>query len=208
VLLLDEPLGALDKQLREHTRFELVNIQERLGVTCVFVTHDQEEAMTIASRIGVMNHGRIVQAGTPREIYELPKTRFVAEFIGSVNMFAGRIVESAPGHVVVSSPELDSLICVANRASAACGTDVWTAVRPEQVHLTREPPESRYNRTQGTISEVAYMGGLSVCLVTLDSGKTVRVSQPNSFRHANSGLSSQDRVWVSWHESSAIVVTE
>ena len=106
LLLLDEPLGALDKKLREHTQFELVNIQERLGVTFVVVTHDQEEAMTLASRIGVMNQGRIVQVGTPHEIYEFPGTRFVADFIGNVNMFEGRIVEDEPDHVVIESAEL------------------------------------------------------------------------------------------------------
>jgi len=209
LLLLDEPLGALDKKLREHTQFELVNIQERLGVTFVVVTHDQEEAMTLASRIGVMNHGRIVQVGTPLDIYEFPNTRFVSEFIGNVNMFEGRIVEDEPGYVVIQSPELGTPIYVGHGVSAAPEAVVWAAVRPEKILLTREPPaNTKYNCAQGTIKEIAYMGDLSIYLIPLDSGKTVRVTQPNAFRHAEARLTWDDRVWVSWHESSAVVVTE
>ncbi len=208
LLLLDEPLGALDKKLREHTQFELVNIQERLGVTFVVVTHDQEEAMTLATRIGVMNQGRIVQVGTPHEIYEYPNTRFTAEFIGNVNMFEGRLVEDEPDHVLIDSPELGAPIYVGHGVSAAPSAIVWTAVRPEKMVLAREAPEDKRNAAQGTIREIAYMGDISVYLVQLDSGKTVRVTQPNTYRHAESPLTWDERVWVSWHESSAVVVTE
>src|SRR5262249_39684940 len=128
LLLLDEPLGALDKKLREHTQFELVGIQERLGVTFVVVTHDQEEAMTLAPRIGVMNQGRIVQVGTPHEIYEFPSTRFVAEFIGNVNMFEGHIEADEPDHVTISSHELGGMIYVGHGVSAAPDALVWAAV--------------------------------------------------------------------------------
>jgi putrescine transport system ATP-binding protein len=209
LLLLDEPLGALDKKLREHTQFELVNLQERLGVTFVVVTHDQEEAMTLASRIGVMNHGRIVQVGTPLDIYEYPNTRFVSEFIGNVNMFEGRIIEDEADHVIIHSPELGRPIYVGHGVSAAPDAVVWTAVRPEKLLLTREPPaNTSYNCAQGVIKEIAYMGDLSIYLVPLDTGKTVRVTQPNAFRQAEARLTWDDRVWVSWHESSAVVVTE
>ena len=208
LLLLDEPLGALDKKLREHTQFELVNIQEKLGVTFVVVTHDQEEAMTLASRIGVMNQGRIVQVGTPHEIYEFPSTRFVSEFIGNVNMFEGQIIEDEPDHVLIASPELGCPIYVGHGVSAAPSAVVWTAVRPEKMQLTREAPQSTHNRAQGVIKEIAYMGDMSIYLVQLDTGKTVRVTQPNVHRHADSRLTWEDRVWVSWHESSAVVVTE
>jgi putrescine transport system ATP-binding protein len=208
LLLLDEPLGALDKKLREHTQFELVNIQERLGVTFVVVTHDQEEAMTLASRIGVMNQGRIVQVGTPHEIYEFPATRFVADFIGNVNMFEGRIVEDESDHVLIESAELGAPIYVGHGVSAAPDAVVWTAVRPEKMHLTRERPDSRHNLVQGVIKEIAYMGDMSVFLVLLGSGKTVRVTQPNIHRQAEERLTWEDRVWVSWHESSAVVVTQ
>ena len=207
LLLLDEPLGALDKKLREHTQFELVNIQERLGVTFIVVTHDQEEAMTLASRIGVMNQGRIVQVGTPHDIYEFPNTRFVAEFIGNVNMFEGRIVEDEPDHVLIDSAELGASIYVGHGVSSAAQATVWTAVRPEKVRVTREQPASDHNRAPGVIKEIAYLGDLSVYLVQLESGKTVRITQPNTLRHAEDRLTWDERVWVSWHETSGVVLT-
>jgi putrescine transport system ATP-binding protein len=208
VLLLDEPLGALDKKLREHTQFELVNIQERLGVTFIVVTHDQEEAMTLASRIGVMNQGYIAQVGTPHEIYEFPSSRFVAEFIGNVNMFEGRIVEDEPDHVTISSTELGGQIYVGHGVSAAPDALVWAAIRPEKMVLSREVPASESNRATGVIKEIAYMGDMSIYLVQLESGKTVRVTQPNAFRRAEERFTWDDRVWVSWNESSCVVVTE
>ncbi len=144
LLLLDEPLGALDKKLREHTQFELVNIQEKLGVTFVVVTHDQEEAMTLASRIGVMNHGRIVQVGTPHEIYEFPGTRFVSEFIGNVNIFEGRIMADEPDHVTIESQELGCAdLRRARREHGAPMRRVWAAVRPEKIMITRDGAERR-----------------------------------------------------------------
>jgi putrescine transport system ATP-binding protein len=217
LLLLDEPLGALDKKLREHTQFELVNLQEKLGVTFVVVTHDQEEAMTLASRIGVMNHGRIVQVGTPHEIYEFPGTRFVSEFIGNVNMFEGRIIADEPDHVTIESKDLGGLIYVGHGVSTAPNAVVWAAVRPEKTMITREPPPhgvpasagpGPFNTAQGTIKEIAYMGDSSVYIVHLEGGIQIRVTQPNTHRHADSPLTWEERVWISWHESSAVVVTE
>jgi putrescine transport system ATP-binding protein len=208
LLLLDEPLGALDKKLREHTQFELVNLQERLGVTFVVVTHDQEEAMTLASRIGVMNQGRIVQVGTPHEIYEFPGSRFVAEFIGNVNMFEGRITADEPDHVVIQSQELGCPIYVGHGVSAPPDAVVWTAVRPEKMQLTREQPPEPHNRARGVIKEIAYMGDMSIYLVQLESGKTVRITQPNAFRQAEDRFTWDEQVWVGWHESSAVVVVE
>lgn len=208
VLLLDEPLGALDKKLREHTQFELVNIQERLGVTFIVVTHDQEEAMTLASRIGVMNQGYIVQVGTPHEIYEFPNSRFVTEFIGNVNLFEGRIVADEPDHVTIESPELGGMLYVGHGVSTAPDALVWAAIRPEKMVLSREQPEGEFNRGTGIIKEIAYMGDVSIYLVQLDSGKTVRITQPNTLRHAEDRLTWDERVWVSWDESSSVVVTE
>ncbi len=208
VLLLDEPLGALDKKLREHTQFELVNIQERLGVTFIVVTHDQEEAMTLASRIGVMDQGYIVQVGTPHEIYEFPNSRFVAEFIGNVNMFEGRIVADEPDHVTIESSELGGIIYVGHGVSTAPEAQVWAAIRPEKMILSREQPDSEFNRASGIIKEIAYMGDMSIYLVQLDSGKTVRITQPNTYRHADSRLTWDERVWISWDESSSVVVSE
>jgi putrescine transport system ATP-binding protein len=208
LLLLDEPLGALDKKLREHTQFELVNIQEQLGVTFVVVTHDQEEAMTLASRIGVMNKGQIVQVGTPHEIYEFPATRFVADFIGNVNLFAGRMVVDEPDHVVIDSPDLGGQIYVAHGISAAPNADLWVAVRPEKIQLSRERPDAEHNCVQAVVKEIAYMGDMSVLLLKLDNGKTIRVTLPNSYRHADDSLTWEERVWVTWHDSSAVVVTQ
>jgi putrescine transport system ATP-binding protein len=207
LLLLDEPLGALDKKLREHTQFELVGIQERLGVTFIVVTHDQEEAMTLASRIGVMNQGRIVQVGTPYEIYEFPNNRFVAEFIGNVNIFEGVLVEDEPAYVVIESRELGGRIYVGHGVSAAPEATVWAAIRPEKMVLTREEPSGEYNKAAGVVKEIAYMGDLSVYLVKLQSGKTVRITRPNTTRHEEGRITWDEHVWVSWEPESAVVVT-
>ena len=135
LLLLDEPLGALDRKLREHTQFELINIQEQLGVTFVVVTHDQEEAMTLSSRMGVMNHGQIVQVGTPIDIYEFPATRFVADFIGSVNMFEGKLIEDEPDFVRIRCEDLGGVVYVNHGISSAPDATVWVAVRPEKISM-------------------------------------------------------------------------
>jgi putrescine transport system ATP-binding protein len=208
LLLLDEPLAALDKKLREHTQFELINIQETLGVTFIVVTHDQEEAMTLSTRIGVMNHGEIVQVGTPSEIYEYPNSRFVTEFIGSVNMFEGRLIEDEPGYVRIQCDDFEAPIYVDHGVSSAPGATVWAAIRPEKVHLGREKPASPDNCAMGVVRDIAYMGDLSVYLLRLDSGKVVRVTQPNVFRHAEDRITWDERVYLSWHASSPVVVTK
>ena len=208
LLLLDEPLAALDKKLREHTQFELINIQETLGVTFIVVTHDQEEAMTLSSRIGVMNHGEIVQVGTPSEIYEYPNSRFVTEFIGSVNMFEGRLIEDEPGYVRIQCDDFEAPIYVDHGVSSAPGATVWVAVRPEKVHIGREKPASPDNWAMAVVRDIAYMGDLSVYLLRLDSGKVIRVTQPNVFRHAEDRITWDERVFLSWHASSPVVVTK
>jgi putrescine transport system ATP-binding protein len=208
LLLLDEPLGALDKKLREHTQFELVNIQEKLGVTFIVVTHDQEEAMTLASRIGVMNQGRIVQTGTPHEIYEFPNSRFVAEFIGSVNMFEGRLLEDEPDYVRIACDELESTIYVDHGISASSKATVWAAIRPEKIEIAVERPLSQQNVAQGVVQDIAYMGDLSVYLVRLKSGKIVRVTQPNIRRHEGETVTWEQTVYLHWHPSSPVIVTE
>jgi putrescine transport system ATP-binding protein len=211
LLLLDEPLGALDKKLREHTQFELVNIQEKLGVTFVVVTHDQEEAMTLASRIGVMDHGEIVQVGTPSDIYEYPNSRFVADFIGSVNLFEGALVEDEPDYVRVSAPELGGTFYVSHGVSAPPDATVWVALRPEKIAISRERPEGDDdNRVQGVVAEIAYLGEQSIYLVRLPTGRTVRVTQPNIRRQASASterLTWDEQVWLSWDASSPVVVT-
>jgi len=208
LLLLDEPLGALDKKLREATQFELINLQEKLGVTFVVVTHDQEEAMTLASRIGVMDRGEIVQVGTPTEIYEYPNSKFVADFIGSVNMFEGRMVEDEPDYVRIQTPELPCTIFVNHGISAAPSAAVWAAIRPEKIDIAREEPPGPDNRARGVVRDVAYMGDMSVYLVQLDGGKMVRVTLPNSVRQLSERISWDETVWLSWDASSPVVLTQ
>lgn len=208
LLLLDEPLGALDKKLREHTQFELVNIQEQLGVTFVVVTHDQEEAMTLSSRIGVMNAGEIVQVGTPRDIYEYPSSRFVAEFIGNVNMFQGRLIDDEPDHVRIESPDLGGIIFVNHGVSSAPDATVYAAVRPEKILLSVEPPQQTENVAQGVVKEIAYMGDLSRYIIQLQSGRTVRVTRPNVHRHDDQAITWDQHVFVYWDPSSPVVLVE
>jgi putrescine transport system ATP-binding protein len=206
LLLLDEPLGALDKKLREHTQFELISLQDKLGVTFIVVTHDQEEAMALASRIGVMNQGEIVQAGTPSEIYEFPGTRFVADFVGSVNMFEGKLIEDEPEYVRISSPELGGTIYVSHGISAPPGATVWAAVRPEKIFMSTSVPQGTDNVVQGAVQDIAYLGDLSIYLVRLPTGKVVRVTQPNTSRHAEA-ITWDQQVHLSWDATSPVVVT-
>jgi putrescine transport system ATP-binding protein len=210
VLLLDEPLGALDKKLREHTQFELIGLQDKLGVTFLVVTHDQEEAMTLATRIGVMDHGEIVQAGTPSEIYEFPSSKFVADFVGSVNIFEGKLLEDEPEYVRIGSEELGATIYVSHGISAAPEAVVWAAIRPEKIFMSTEPPAStghgNDNVVRGAVQDIAYLGDLSIYLVKLPTGKVVRVTQPNTSRHAEA-ITWEQQVYLSWDSSSPVVVT-
>ncbi|MCC7461902.1 MAG: polyamine ABC transporter ATP-binding protein [Gammaproteobacteria bacterium] len=207
LLLLDEPLAALDKKLREHTQFELINIQEQLGVTFIVVTHDQEEAMTLASRIAVMNRGEIAQIGTPRQIYEFPATRFVADFIGSVNLFDGRLIEDEPDHVRVACEQLPVPVYVDHGLSAPPQAQLWVAIRPEKFVLQREPPAQADNWAKGVIEEIAYMGDMSVFLVRLESGREVRVTQANIARKPEERFVWEETVYLSWESSSPVVGT-
>ena len=213
LLLLDEPLGALDRKLRERTQFELVALQERLGVTFVIVTHDQEEAMTLATRIGVMSSGEILQVGAPTEVYEYPNSRFVADFIGSVNLFDGKLIDDEPDHVRIQCADIEQPVYVDHGISASPEAQVSVALRPEKISLSRERPgdlegaRPGENRASGTVTEVAYLGDVSRYLITLDGGRRVRVSQPNLYRHAER-IAWDERVWLSWEASAPIVLTQ
>jgi putrescine transport system ATP-binding protein len=208
LLLLDEPLGALDKKLREHTQFELINIQESLGVTFVVVTHDQEEAMTLSTRIGVMNRGRIVQTGSPRDIYEFPNSKFVAEFIGSVNLFEGRLLEDEPEYVRIACNELEHTVYIDHGISSPPNAKVYVAIRPEKIEISLERTLTQQNIAQGVVKEIAYMGDMSVYLVKLSSGKMVRVTQPNVRRHEQNAITWEQQVYLQWHPTSPVVVIE
>jgi len=206
LLLLDEPLGALDKKLREATQFELMNIQDRLGITFIVVTHDQEEAMTLSTRIGVMNAGQIVQIGTPQEIYEYPQSKMIADFIGSVNLFEGRIVEDEPDHVLIRSDEAGGDIYIDHGISSAPGARTWIAIRPEKIHLTKQDIKEPHNCVKGVVKGIAYMGNLSVYLVELDSGKQIKVTMPNQVRASEAVIDWDDRVSVTWHANSPVAL--
>ncbi len=207
VLLLDEPLGALDKKLREETQFELINIQESLGVTFVVVTHDQEEAMTLASRMAVMHEGEIQQLGLPHEVYEFPTNRFVAEFIGSVNMFEGHVVEDEPDYVMIASKEAGSHLYVSHGISCSPNQNVSVAIRPEKILMSHNKPEHDYNCCPGVVEDIAYMGNMSVFKIRLDSGKTVRITRFNRERSEDEYFTWHDKVFLTWGPTSCVVLT-
>jgi putrescine transport system ATP-binding protein len=206
VLLLDEPLGALDKKLREETQFELIKIQETLGVTFVVVTHDQEEAMTISTRIGVMNEGEIIQVGEPHEIYEFPNCRFVADFIGSVNMFDGYVVEDGEDFTIIREPEAKFDIYVSHGVSCAPNQKLSYAIRPEKIRMGRTKPKNARNVLKGVVDEVGYLGNLSIYQVILEGGKQIRVTKPNQARLDEDAISWDEKVFLSWDGSAGVVL--
>lgn len=206
LLLLDEPLGALDKKLREETQFELMRLQDELGITFIVVTHDQEEAMTLATRIGVMNNGDIVQTAEPHEVYEYPQNRFVAEFIGNVNLFDGTVMDEERDSTTIRSSDIDGLLKVDHGISGAPNQNVSVAIRPEKIRISREVIDLAVNATTGVISDVAYMGSQSIFKVRLNSGKEIRITQPNVSREMGNRLTWEDRVFLSWDADSCVVL--
>jgi putrescine transport system ATP-binding protein len=199
VLLLDEPLSALDKKLREATQFELVTIQEQVGITFVMVTHDQEEAMTMATRIAVMDQGCIVQVGTPAEIYEFPRNRFVAGFIGSVNFFDGRLKEDFPDHAVVDCEEAGADLVTGIGAGYPEGHPICIAVRPEKMRLAKlDEPFDLANRLTGRIRDIAYLGDSRIYHVVLDSGKVLKVTAANQGGWAEQPFARDEEVQLGW----------
>ncbi|GAA5184292.1 polyamine ABC transporter ATP-binding protein [Niveibacterium umoris] len=206
LLLLDEPLGALDKKLREETQIELVNIIEQVGVTVVMVTHDQEEAMTMASRIAIMSEGNILQIGAPSDIYETPANRFVADFIGNVNLMDGKLVDDNPDHVIIECDDCQHY--VGHGITGTEGMPVSVAVRPEKIHVTRERPEGAYNHVRGTIKDMVYFGSHTVYHLQLGSGLVLKVSESNIARHRDDPLTWGDEVWASWTPLSQVVLTQ
>ncbi len=207
LVLLDEPMGALDKKLRSQMQLELVDIIEKSGVTCVMVTHDQEEAMTMATRIALMDAGRIRQVGTPDEIYESPTSRFAAEFIGSINMFDGKIVDDKAEYVVISSPSLPVPIYVGHGVSGFEGQEVAYGVRPEKMMISKAEPSQPHNKAQGKIEDIAYFGSHSVFHVRLPTGYKVMANFANQQRWASEGMTWGDEVWVSWGNNEGVVLS-
>lgn len=205
LLLLDEPLGALDKKLREETQIELVNIIENVGVTCVMVTHDQEEAMTMASRIAVMSEGSLLQVGAPSEIYETPATRFVADFIGNVNLMEGTLTVDEPDHVVITCG--DCTHYVGHGITGTEGMPVTVALRPEKIRLDSDPPEGPHNQVQGTVKDMSYFGAYTVYHLALASGRVIKVSESNTERHRDKPLTWGDTAWAHWPPTAQVVLT-
>jgi len=207
LLLLDEPMGALDKKLRTQMQLELVDILERLGVTCIMVTHDQEEAMTMASRIAIMDRGLLRQIGTPDEIYEQPSSRFTAEFIGSVNVVAGKVRDDEVDYITIEAPELGNLIYVGHGVTCFEGQEVAFAIRPEKVRIAKERPAGPHNCARGSVKDIAYFGSHSVYHVRLDSGRVLIANVMNAARWASDAITWNDAVWVSWDDNAGLVLT-
>ncbi len=215
VLLLDEPLSALDAKLRGAMRFELSQLQRKVGITFIMVTHDQDEALAIASRIAVMNKGAIAQIGTPSDLYEFPATRFVADFIGSVNMFEGTLINDKPDEATISCPELDPHhIHVPHSVAGQEQAPVWVAIRPEKMNLHKDadaPPTvpecpKANNVAKGEIKEISYLGDISIYHVLLANGRLIRISRPNRSRFDQDNFGWDEKVWVSWAGSSPVVL--
>jgi putrescine transport system ATP-binding protein len=210
VLLLDEPLGALDKKLREETQFELMDIQHELGMTFVVVTHDQEEAMTMADRIAVMDHGRIVQVATPGEIYEQPKTRFIAEFVGDVNILEGNVLGQENGLWRVQTPSAEAPLTIDDPDEVLhSGQAVAIAVRPEKMVIQRNPPgPGAVNVLTGEVWDIGYLGDWTVYRVKLASGAILRVTLANRSRFVESPIDWDDQVYVTFAPDAAVILAE
>ena len=209
VLLLDEPLAALDKKLREHTQFELMGIQDRLGITFVVVTHDQEEAMILSSRIAVMNQGRLEQVGRPKEVYEYPVSRFVADFIGTINMFEGTVETVSGGVIAVRCDPAGAIMRAMSAEAPAAGEKVCLAIRPEKIFISQEEPETEWNTSlRGVVDDLGYFGNLSLYRIRLDNGRIVQVSAQNRRRSAERFLEWDDQVLISWRAQSVVVLTK
>jgi putrescine transport system ATP-binding protein len=222
VLLLDEPLSALDKKLREQTQFELMNIQSQVGITFVFVTHDQDEAMALSTRIAVMNRGQVIQVGTPSEIYEFPQNRFVADFIGTTNLFEGTVRGGdrggdrggETGHLVVSCPEAGCDLIVDEIGRFSSGQRVWIALRPEKIRLSKQKVlpagwlGEAVNQIKGTVWELGYLGNRSTYRIKTDTGKLVTVFAQNDRRTSEWSIDWSDEVYLSWSADGAVVLNQ
>ncbi|MDC0120379.1 ABC transporter ATP-binding protein [Amylibacter sp.] len=208
LLLLDEPLAALDKKLRKQTQFELANIQEQVGVTFIVVTHDQEEAMTLSSRMAVMDMGKFKQIGTPTEIYEFPESRFVADFIGSANIFEGKVISSKGGKLTVSTDVGE--VFTSNGKSISEGEKIWLGLRPEKIYLSKIKPKNiGPNQIKGIVEEIGYLGETSIYKIRLKNGQIIDVSAPNQSRPMSRvrEITWEDMVYLNWEPESAMLLT-
>ena len=206
VLLLDEPLGALDKKLREETQFELMDLQQELGLTFLVVTHDQEEAMTMADRIAIMDRGEVMQVATPAEVYEAPASRFVADFVGTVNLFEGKVANRDKDIATIEGDTLN--IRTRNAGEARQGQKAWFAIRPEKIKVSsKRPANAEYNAAEGEIWDIAYLGDMTVYHVKLSDGRVIKTSSVNSARVIKDPLTWHDRAWISFASDAGVVLT-
>jgi len=208
LLLLDEPLAALDKKLRKQTQFELANIQEQVGVTFIVVTHDQEEAMTLSSRMAVMDMGKFKQIGTPTEIYEFPESRFVADFIGSANIFEGKVISSKGGKLTVSTDVGE--VFASNGRSITEGEKIWLGLRPEKIYLSKAKPKNiGPNQIKGIVEEIGYLGETSIYKIRLKNGQIIDVSATNQSRPMSRvrEITWEDMVYLNWEPESVMLLT-
>lgn len=206
LLLLDEPMGALDKNLRDRMQLEVANILEKLGATCLLVTHDQDEAMTMSGRIGIMDKGEIIQIGTPKEVYEYPNCTFSADFLGSVNMFRGTIASDQADETHIEVPDLQGMINMERDLSLPQGIQVWVAVRPEKVVLSLEHPGLQYNVAKGQVHDIAYLGSHSIYHVHLESGKKIEANVYHSDRFMTEAITWGDKVYIHFQADSAVLL--
>ncbi|MBU3000056.1 MULTISPECIES: ABC transporter ATP-binding protein [Roseovarius] len=205
LLLLDEPLGALDAKLRQDTQFELMDIQEKTGTTFVIVTHDQEEAMTVASRVAVMDHGKIIQADTPARIYEMPGSVYVADFIGDVNIIEGRATPMGDGYDIAFAEGEPALHAKSDKKLQA-GSTAYLAIRPEKVRISTERPDDLPNVVRGKILDIAYLGNLSTYHVRLPNGQIIKSQTANTRRLSNRPFTWEDEVWLGWTDTAAVLL--
>ncbi len=207
LLLLDEPLGALDKKLRQETQFELMDIQEKTGTTFVIVTHDQEEAMTVASRVAVMDHGQLIQVATPEVIYEQPKSVYVADFIGDVNLIKGSVRSVGDG-AEVSWAEGRAPLLGQSASGLAAGTGATFAIRPEKIAISDTEPQDRRNKVQGKILDIGYLGNLSTYHVELPEGPVIKCEVGNRNRLERRDFTWEDEVWLSWSDTAGLILPD
>jgi putrescine transport system ATP-binding protein len=208
IMLLDEPLGALDKRLRQQAQFELMRIQETTGTTFVIVTHDQEEAMTVASRIAVMNHGELAHIATPGDIYEFPGSRYVAQFIGDVNVFEGKVATVCDGMVEIDWPAGQGRFTTTAIDGLTTGQQVWLAMRPEKLRISLAKPTSACNTIPGKVIDVGYLGSISHYHVRVASGQTVTALRANSAQTVEQNIKWDDDVWLEWPHDAGMILTK
>jgi putrescine transport system ATP-binding protein len=208
IMLLDEPLGALDKRLRQSAQFELMRIQETTGTTFIIVTHDQEEAMTVASRIGVMNHGELTQISTPGEIYEAPESRYVAEFIGDVNLFEGKVASLSQGMAEIDWVGGGRFKSAAVPAGLSVGQQVWLGLRPEKIIISLHKPAVETNVISGKVDDVGYLGSTSHYHTKVATGQRVTALRANMAQSAEANIKWEDDVWLSWPADAGVILTK